>query len=537
MKKAILTIVPALAIICSVAAGQKKEWRSISPRQKLQAIESTINNYYVDTINEEMLVEAAIRGMTEQLDPHSIYSDKEETTDLTEPLDGNFSGVGIEFNMQNDTLYVVQTVAGGPSERVGIQPGDRFIAVNDTVIAGKGMKNTDIMKRLRGKKGTEVCITVVRRGVAEPIEFRVTRDDIPLYSIDAAYMIDDKTGYIRLSRFARTSLDEFLEAEKKLKKQGMKQLILDLTDNGGGYLDIAATIANQFLEKGELIVYTQGRKQPRRDMEARGDGKMKEGRLVVMVNQFSASASEILSGALQDWDRAVIVGRRTFGKGLVQHPIVFPDGTMLRLSIARYYTPSGRSIQKPYEQGKQKEYELDILNRYNHGELESADSVKFDESLKFTTLKTRRTVYGGGGIMPDVFVPVDTTGYSDFYRDIVAKGTLNNFVIRYVDNHRKELESAYKDDMQFVREFAVSDSMMTELIADAKKACVKYDETQYRKSEPLMRSIIKALIARDIFDRSAYFRIANENEPIYREAVRTINSPEYPAILNLSNEN
>lgn len=503
----------------------------------MQAIESTINNYYVDTINEEMLVEAAIRGMTEQLDPHSIYSDKEETTDLTEPLDGNFSGVGIEFNMQNDTLYVVQTVAGGPSERVGIQPGDRFIAVNDTVIAGKGMKNTDIMKRLRGKKGTEVSITVVRRGVAEPIEFRVTRDDIPLYSVDATYMIDDKTGYIRLSRFARTSLDEFLEAEKKLKKQGMKQLILDLTDNGGGYLDIAATIANQFLEKGELIVYTQGRKQPRRDMEARGDGKMKEGRLVVMVNQFSASASEILSGALQDWDRAVIVGRRTFGKGLVQHPIVFPDGTMLRLSIARYYTPSGRSIQKPYEQGKQKEYELDILNRYNHGELESADSVKFDESLKFTTLKTRRTVYGGGGIMPDVFVPVDTTGYSDFYRDIVAKGTLNNFVIRYVDNHRKELESAYKDDMQFVREFAVSDSMMTELIADAEKACVKYDETQYRKSEPLMRSIIKALIARDIFDRSAYFRIANENEPIYREAVRTINSPEYPAILNLSNEN
>lgn len=536
MKRLILIMIPALAIMCATA-GEKEEWRSISPRQKLQAIESTINNYYVDTIDEDMLVEAAIRGMTEQLDPHSIYSDKEETKDLTEPLDGNFSGIGIEFNMQNDTLYVVQTVAGGPSERVGILPGDRFIAVNDTVIAGKGMKNTDIMKRLRGKKGTEVNITVARRGVAEPIEFRVKRDDIPLYSVDAAYMIDNQTGYIRLSRFARTSLDEFLEAEKKLKKEGMKQLILDLTDNGGGYLDIAATIANQFLEKGELIVYTQGRKQPRRDMTARGDGKMKEGRLVVMVNQFSASASEILSGALQDWDRAVIVGRRTFGKGLVQHPVVFPDGTMLRLSIARYYTPSGRSIQKPYKQGKQEEYELDILNRYNHGELESADSVKFDESLKHTTLKTHRTVYGGGGIMPDVFVPVDTTAYSDFYRDIVAKGTLNNFVIRYVDNHRKEVESTYEDGTQFIREFTVNDSMMEELVADAEKAGVKYDETQYGKSESLLRSIIKALIARDIFDRSAYFRIANENEPIYREALLTINSPEYPAILNQTNNN
>ncbi len=533
MKKAILFLVSTLAI-ASVIAGQKDEWRDISPRQKLQAIESTIKNYYVDSIDEDMLVEAAIRGMTGQLDPHSVYSDKEETKELTEPLDGNFSGVGIEFNMQNDTLYVIQTVAGGPSERVGIQPGDRFIAVDDTVIAGKGMKNTDIMKRLRGEKGTKVKISVKRHGVPGSIEFVVTRDDIPLYSIDAYYMIDERTGYIRLSRFARTSIDEFLEAEKKLKKQGMKQLILDLTDNGGGYLDIAATIANQFLDKGELIVYTQGRKQPRRDMQARGDGKMKDGRLVVMVNQFSASASEILAGALQDWDRAVIVGRRTFGKGLVQHPIVFPDGTMLRLSIARYYTPSGRSIQKPYKQGEQDEYDLDILNRYNHGELENADSVKFDKSLKFTTLKTHRTVYGGGGIMPDVFVAVDTTDYSDYYRDIVAKGALNNYVIKYVDTHRDELKSHYKTDMQFTKEFTVTDSMTAELISDAEKAGVEYNKAQFDKSGNLIRSIVKALIARDIFGRSSYFRIANENEPIYREALRTINSEDYQTLLNIS---
>ena len=536
MKKAILTIVPDLAIICSVAAGQKKEWRSISPRQKLQAIESTINNYYVDTINEEMLVEAAIRGMTEQLDPHSIYSDKEETTDLTEPLDGNFSGVGIEFNMQNDTLYVVQTVAGGPSERVGIQPGDRFIAVNDTVIAGKGMKNTDIMKRLRGKKGTEVCITVVRRGVAEPIEFRVTRDDIPLYSIDAAYMIDDKTGYIRLSRFARTSLDEFLEAEKKLKKQGMKQLILDLTDNGGGYMNIAAEIANEMLGKKQLIVYTQGNHSRRQDLLSDGKGRFKSEKVVVMINQFSASASEILAGALQDWDRGVVVGRRSFGKGLVQREFMLPDTSSFRLTIARYYTPSGRNIQKPYVKGDREEYDKDIIDRYNHGEFLSADSIHFADSLKFQTLKNHRTVYGGGGIMPDVFVPLDTTLNTRYYRDLVAKGVITQFALKYVDENRAMLKEKYPDANAFVSTFAVDDAMIDNLAKAGEQEGVKKDDEQFATSKELLRDILKAVIANDLFNTSTYFQVINKRNDIFQEALKIINDEQrYEAILKHGN--
>ena len=531
MKKIIFIPIAILSVI-GILSAQENEWRNISPRQKLAAIESTIVNYYVDSVNEDKLVESAIKGLINELDPHSNYSDREETKDLTEPLDGNFSGVGIEFNMQSDTLYVVQTISGGPSEKVGIQPGDRFVEVNDSVIAGVKMKNTDIMKRLRGEKGTKVKIKVLRRGVAEPIVFNVTRDDIPLYSIDASYMVDEHTGYIRLGRFARTSLEEFNKAMRQLKKEGMKQLILDLTDNGGGYFDIAASIANQFLEKDELIVYTEGRKQPRREMTARGDGRFKDGRLVVMVNQFSASASEILSGALQDWDRAVIVGRRTFGKGLVQHPIVFPDGTMLRLSIARYYTPCGRSIQKPYKQGERDKYDMDIIDRYKHGEFESADSVKFDESLRFTTLRNHRTVYGGGGIMPDVFVAADTTGYSNYYRDLIAKGVLNSYVIRYVDNNRKALKNAYKNDSKFTEGYEVTDDFMKGLIADAEKAGVKYDEEQYKKSESLLRNVIKALIARDIFDRSSYFRIANKENNVYCEAYSVINDPvRYNSLL------
>lgn len=534
MRKNIFFFIMSVLVAGMVVAANDNSWSTISPRQKLAAIESTIMKYYVDSVDETKLVEAAINGLISQLDPHSNYNDAEETKEMTEPLDGNFSGVGIEFNMQSDTLYVVQTISGGPCERVGIQPGDRFLEVNDTVIAGVKMKNSDIMKRLRGKKGTEVDIKVLRHGVAEPIEFRVKRDNIPLYSIDASYMVDNQTGYIRLSRFARTSLDEFLEAMKSLKKQGMSRLILDLTDNGGGYLDIAASLANQFLEKGDLIVYTEGRSQPRREMEARGDGGFKKTRVVVMVNQFSASASEILSGALQDWDRAVIVGRRTFGKGLVQHPIVFPDGTMMRLSIARYYTPSGRSIQKPYVQGERDKYEMDMVDRYKHGEYSSADSVKFNDSLQYTTLRTHRKVYGGGGIMPDVFVPIDTTSYSDFYRNVVAKGVLNSFAIRYVDANRETLKKQYKNVDKFDAGFSVTDEMLAQLVADAEKAGVKYDEEQFTTSKSLMQVIVKAVIARDIYDRSAYFKIANKSiDPIYQRALQVISDDaEYHRLLS-----
>ena len=526
--------------LCVLVAGAllataQTPWRNgeMSPRQKLSAVEAAIANYYVDTVDEDKLVEDAIRGMLENLDPHSSYSNREETKELTEPLDGNFSGIGIQFNMQKDTLYVIQTIAGGPSERVGILPGDRFVEVNDTVIAGVKMKNRDIMKRLRGPKGTVVNIKVKRRNVPELLEFRVTRDDIPVYSIDAAYMADDKTGYIRLSRFARSSFQEYKDAVKKLKKQGMEQLILDLTDNGGGYLDIAAQLANEFLNRDELIVYTEGRRRPRTDINAIGNGDFRKGKVVFMVNQLSASASEILSGAIQDWDRGVVVGRRTFGKGLVQQPLDLPGGTMVPLTIARYYTPSGRCIQKPYKPGDREDYEMDIVDRYKHGEFSNADSIQFADSLKCYTLKNRRVVYGGGGIMPDVFVPLDTTEYSDYYRDLVAKGILNQFVLQYVDSTRKELKAQYPSVDKFETDFVVGDDLLKQLTEAGERDSVKFNEEQFNVSREMLRTVVKALVARDIYDMEAYFRIVNRRNNIFTEALRVINDDKlYKSLLS-----
>ena len=527
MRKTILSFI-ALLVVAVTLFAQNKEWSNITPRQKLVAVEAAVARYYMDTVDESKLVDDAIRGLLEGLDPHSTYSDKEETKELTEPLDGNFSGIGIEFNMQKDTLFVVSTIAGGPSERVGVRAGDRIVRVNDTIIAGVKMKQKDIMKRLRGVKGTNVEISVVRRGVAEPILFKITRDEIPLYSIDAYYMVDKTTGYIRLSRFSRTSYDEFMDATKQLKKKGMQQLILDLTDNGGGYLDVATSLANEFLEKDQLIVYTEGKSQPRREMKARGDGKFKDMKVVVMVNQFSASASEILSGALQDWDRGVVVGRRTFGKGLVQHPIPFPDGTMMRLSIARYYTPSGRCIQKPYNSGDRDEYNRDILDRYNHGELYSADSTKFDEKLKYKTLKVGRTVYGGGGVMPDIFVPLDTMAYSKYYRDLSAKGVINSFAVSFVDKHRAEIKGQYPTEDDYIAGFAPSEDLMLELIEAGKAEKVEFVEADYARSKELLQTILKAIIGRDIYERTTFYRIINPaTSEIYRNAVEVINSPDF----------
>ena len=401
------------------------------------------------------------------------------------------------------------------------------------MIAGVKMKNRDIMKRLRGPKGTVVNIKVKRRNVPELLEFRVTRDDIPVYSIDAAYMADDKTGYIRLSRFARSSFQEYKDAVKKLKKQGMEQLILDLTDNGGGYLDIAAQLANEFLNRDELIVYTEGRRRPRTDINALGNGDFRKGKVVFMVNQLSASASEILSGAIQDWDRGVVVGRRTFGKGLVQQPLDLPDGTMVRLTIARYYTPSGRCIQKPYKPGDREDYEMDIVDRYKHGEFSNADSIQFADSLKCYTLKNRRAVYGGGGIMPDVFVPLDTTEYSDYYRDLVAKGVLNQFVLQYVDSTRKELKVQYPSVDKFETDFVVGDDLLKQLTEAGERDSVKFNEEQFNVSREMLRTVVKALVARDIYDMEAYFRIVNRRNNIFTEALRVINDDKlYKSLLS-----
>lgn len=518
----------AAAVICAAAtfgiSAQYSRSNSASrQQQKLLMVENIVNNLYVDNVDEEKIVENAVRGILENLDPHSSYSTKEETTSSQETMQGSFSGIGIQFNMQKDTLYVVQTIAGGPSEKVGILPGDRFIAVDDSIIAGRKLKNTDIMKRLRGPKGTKVNIKVKRGSNTDLLEFRITRDDIPLNSIDAVYMADGKTGYIRLSRFAATSYKEFKDAITKLKKQGMQQLILDLTDNGGGYMQIAAQIANEMLNRGNLIVYTQGRKSPRQNLNADGSGTFRTQKVVVMINQFSASASEILSGAVQDWDRGVVVGRRSFGKGLVQREFLLPDSSSFRLTIARYYTPSGRNIQKPYIKGDREDYDKDIIDRYNHGELQSADSIHFADSLKHTTLRLHRTVYGGGGIIPDVFVPLDTTQYTDYHRRLVAKGIIPQFALRYVDKNRADLKAQYPDAQKFIKEFTVTDEMLNNLVDAGKAEKVDFDKQQFNQSKEMLRTFVKAAIANDLFSTGAYFQIVNEQNDIYKEALSIIN--------------
>lgn len=520
MKKFAFTLVLFVGIV-SLAGAQ---YGRSGVMQKLLNAQYAINNFYVDTVNENKLIEEAIKGMLESLDPHSTYTDAKETKELEEPLQGEFSGIGIQFNMKQDTLYVIQTIVGGPAEKVGIMAGDRIVTVNDTSIAGVKMKNSDIMKRLRGKKGTKVTVQVKRGNSPELITFRITRDNIPLYSVDATYMIDPKTGYIQISRFGAKTHDEMMDAIKKLEKQGMKQLIIDLGNNGGGYLNAAIDMCNEFLQKRQLIVYTEGNNSPRQEGNADGSGKYKDLKLVVLVDQYSASASEIFSGAMQDWDRAVIVGRRSYGKGLVQRPFRFDDGSMMRLTVARYYTPSGRCIQKPYIKGDKKQYQEDLIDRSKDGEYFHLDSIQFNDSLSYKTLKNGRTIYGGGGIMPDVFVPLDTTEYSKYYRDMMAKGIMNQFAVDYVDKHRAEIKSSYKDVYDFDKRFSLNDADLKSFIEMGEKDSVKFDENDYSTSENLIKAVLKGLIARDVYaDPGAYTIIINHRNKDVQEALRVIN--------------
>lgn len=478
-----------------------------SPARKLQLAEFAIANLYVDDVDEDKLVEDAIINMLEELDPHSTYSDAEEVKKLNEPLVGNFDGIGVQFNMATDTLFIIQPVSGGPSEKVGILAGDRIIEVNDTVIAGVKMSTEEIMRRLRGPKETKVNLKIMRRGVSGLLPFTVKRDKIPVYSLDASYMMNKTTGYIRISRFAATTAEEFEKALHDLQKKGMRNLILDLQGNGGGYLNAAIEIANHMLQKGELIVYTEGKRNPRTEFNARGNGDFRDGKLVVLVDEFSASASEIVTGAIQDWDRGTVVGRRTFGKGLVQRPIDLPDGSMIRLTVARYYTPSGRCIQKPYESIEQ--YNKDLIERYNRGEMLSADSIHFPDSLKAKTLKLGRTVYGGGGIMPDYFVPIDTTYYTDYYLALRDKGAIVQENLKLIDAHRSEWKEKYKTFERFNKRFEVSDEMLEDLISLGKTLGAEFKEDEYKTALPLIKIQLKALIARDLWDMNEYFQVIN----------------------------
>ena len=487
----------------------------------------------MDETNNAQIIEDAIKGMLEKLDPHSAYTNAEDTRKMNEPLEANFDGIGIHFNMLLDTLYIVQVFPGGPSEKVGLMPGDRIVKVDDTLIAGVKMSNNDIIKLIRGKKGSTVNVKVRRDHKPDLLEFLIVRDNLPVNSIDAAFMADAQTGYIRLSRFAATSMKEFYDSFTKLQDQGMKNLILDLQENGGGYLHIGYIMANQFLQKGKMLVYMQGDKLGRQDIESTENGIFTEGKLAILVNENSASASEILAGAIQDWDRGIIVGRRSFGKGLVQRAIDFPDSSMIRLTVARYYTPSGRNIQRPYEKGNVQAYRHDLVDRFNNGELTSADSIHFPDSLKYSTLISKRTVYGGGGIMPDYFVPLDTSRNTDYHYSLNRYGLINRCSMSYIDQNRKELSQKYPDIDVFKASYNVQEELMEKLLTLAEEAKIEFKEEQYNKSKEYIALQLKAYIARDLFDVSAYFQIINDHNDSYLQALQIINDDQhYNQLLN-----
>ena len=492
-----------------------------TPMQKLINAEMAIQSLYVDSVDEGKLVEDAIRGMLKSLDPHSSYSTKEEVKALQEGLTGNFEGIGVEFNMIDDTLMVFQPVLGGPSEKAGIIAGDRIVSVDGTPIAGVQMSKEEIMRRLRGPKGTKVNLGIIRQGFDEELTFKVTRDKIPVKSITATYMLRPGVGYIRIGNFGATTHEEFVKSLEKLRKDGMQSLVLDLQENGGGYMKAAVDVANEFLQSRDLIVYTDGRE--RSEFRAKGNGRFLKGQLIVLVDEYTASAAEIVTGAVQDQDRGLVVGRRTFGKGLVQRQITLPDTSMIRLTIAHYYTPAGRCIQKSYVKGQSEDYAKDIQNRLLHGELTNADSIHFADSLRYYTLRKHRVVYGGGGIMPDYFVPLDTTIYTRYHRALQARNVVLTANLRYVDDHRRELTEQYKNFKVFQNTFTIPQSVIDIVMEEGEKLNIRpSDDAELEQTLDYLKLQMKALVARDLWGMDEYFAIMNESSPIVQEAVRLL---------------
>jgi len=496
----------------------------------------SISSFYVDTVNQDQLVEHAIVEMLKKLDPHSVYINKDEVKAMNEPLQGNFEGIGVQFNLLDDTIFIISPISGGPSEKIGILAGDRIVKINSEEVAGKGITNTQVREKLMGEKGTLVTVTVKRRREPALIDFTITRDKIPIYSLDAAYMADNETGYIRLNRFSFTTVKEFEEALSGLKAQNMKNLILDLRYNGGGYLQESITLSDHFLDQGKMIVYTEGLNISRMDYLSSRGGDFIDGRLVVMLNEGSASASEIVAGAIQDWDRGVIIGRRSFGKGLVQRPVNLPDGSMIRLTVARYYTPTGRLIQKPYDKGVD-DYGMDAMRRYTNGEYFHRDSILLSDSLKFYTKINKRPVYGGGGIMPDVFVPLDTTSVTPYYNRLVRLGIFNRFILNYVDRNRDQLRNQYPDFLTYKRNFLVDKQLMALFTEYGAGEGVELNEEDMKISEELIANQIKALIARDLWDMSEYYEIANSMDREFSKAIEIINDRHaYQTIIRNNNQ-
>ena len=506
----------ALGIACVVTASASAQMDPEKTSQKFATLLHYIDQIYVDTADIESLVEVAIVNMLEEMDPHSMYIAAEDLQAADEPLNGNFEGVGIQFNIFKDTIMVVSPISGGPSEKLGILAGDRIVTVDGEVIAGTGVTNKDVQRLLKGPKGTKVTVGIKRSGVRDLLEFEIIRDKIPIFSVDASFMVRPDVGYIKVNRFAKTTMSEMYEAFEKLKADGMEDLILDLQGNGGGMLRTAIDMADTFLSDDKLIVYTEGRAFPKEETFSHRIGAFEKGRLIVLVDQGSASASEIVSGAIQDWDRGLIVGRRSFGKGLVQRPVTLPDGSAVRLTVQKYYTPAGRCIQKPYDEGVDA-YRQEKYKRYETGELLTLDSLELPDSLKYTTRLQGRTVYGGGGILPDIFVPLDTTDNSEYFSRILRKGLDNRFALRYVDSLRAELEIIYPTEDAFVERFRLSQSEIDEFIAFADKDGVEFSEEDWAASGDAIRLRLHAMIGRNLYESGTFYRIISDlNEALQR---------------------
>lgn len=509
-----------IALLSSMSSSLRAQNNPTETTEKFSTLLNYIDLMYVDSVNGSDLTEKAIVHLLEELDPHSVYLSKEEVQSANEPLMGSFDGIGIQFNIHQDTIMVVEPIQGGPSEKLGIRSGDKIVKIDGENVAGIGIKNSDVMKKLKGPKGTKVTVGIERNNSEELYYYNIIRDKIPIYSIDAAYMAAPGIGYIKISRFAQTTAEEMRKAISELKAEGMKDLVIDLQGNGGGLLDIAVEMCDEFISGDRLLVYTEGRSFPRDERRAnpKTQGSFEKGRLVVLLDESSASASEILSGAVQDWDRGLLVGRRSFGKGLVQRPVRLPDGSVVRLTVQKYYTPAGRCIQKPYEEGLD-EYEMDKEKRFKNGELFSLDSLNLPDSLKYFTNLKKRAVYGGGGILPDVFVPLDTTENSTYFSELLRTGVNNDWVMTYVNANRTDLLAKYPDVKSFAKAYDLPTNSVQEMIEMLAKKDVPFNEKDFKTSEHAIILRTKALIARNLYENEAFYVLINDLNPALKKAL------------------
>lgn len=527
-----ISMVLILTILFTIPASFISAQESVQQNQlKFGRLLRLVDSYYVDSANIDKLTEKAIVHLLSELDPHSVYMSKDEVDKMNEPLVGNFEGIGISFNIFKDTLLVTTTISGGPSEKVGLRAGDRIVEVDKKNIAGIGLKNSDVFDMLRGDKGTVVELKVLRKSVTEMLDFTIIRDKIPINSLDASYMINESTGLIKLNKFSATTTEEFTTAMKDLKKQNIQNLILDLRGNGGGYLKSAIEISEQFLNNNDLVVYTSGLNESKREYRATASGEFKKGNLVVLIDENSASASEIVAGAVQDWDRGIIIGRRSFGKGLVQKPYYLTDGSMVRLTTANYYTPSGRCIQKPYEEGLT-EYRKETENRYSNGEMFNADSIVFSDTLKYKTLLNGRTVHGGGGVMPDIFVPMDTSIYFRYINKLQRNNIIYNYTLEYIDKNREVLKSNYPDFKKFETKFEVSEEIISEIVENGVKDGIEKDEESLAFTKNDIKKQVKALLARDLYSRDDFYKVFYKDDESVLEALKVLkNQKDYNKLL------